>query len=61
MVFNNSLKLILNETSKYYFNENDLSNNANAYVKPKISQAKHYTGKSKPLKKISFPEKSGNS
>ena len=54
VVFNNSLKLILNETSKYYFNENYLINNANAYVKPKISQAKHYTVNTKTLKKNWF-------
>ena len=52
VVFNNSLKLILNEISKYYFNENDLINNANAYVKPKISQAKHYTVNTKTFQKI---------
>ena len=52
VVFNNLLKLILNETSKYYFNENDHINNANAYVEPKISQVNHYTVNTKTFQKI---------
>ena len=38
--FKNSLKIILNEFTKY-FDYNDLINNTNGYVKPKICQTKH--------------------